>query len=492
MIKRGKKRNGKRNSDMPPNEGNSVPQTEAEQTSQLPFEVCRQISGGPMVDLTFFRTSGQLYGELHHRLSRVSREAYTEESVLQTGMQILQALDALAEAVDPRSESRSSCPFVMLLSMLLPTLRKYLTWTKSTRSLWGSNFVSLRHQSTTSDGAIYRGEADTVLWAMLAQHDVLTRVSLQTAHILRLIESSEGADHDGAHSNRTTRQSKAPKPPSQASSGSSTCSSVASTPRDPTGTGIARTPRLTRDKPCPVPQIWHISMELANVAAEYKVHLADLAEILVEVVEMIAKHLCTPTASKDAGRARISAREFIERLVQHLLEPLGQRMLAEPSASYIDLFPRLLEQCITVSIDNFARSNGNQNELQAAPFEAGVMHLRTWTFKLEIEYNTLLRSMSNNSNNTDLSTDTDTSDNAALNATYDTNNRMGLMTLGGFKRLETTLSSWLNAAASSTSGGPDLGSGTSARSWGVSSLAGGIRSTLVRTFSGRATFGGPA
>lgn len=138
---------------------------------------------------------------------------------------------------------------------------------------------------------------------------------------------------------------------------------------------------------------------------------------------------------------------------------------------------------------NFAQSNGKQNELQAAPFEAGVMHLRTWSLKLEIEYNTLMRSLSSSSNNTDSSTDTETSDNAALNA-YATNNRLDLMTLGGFKRLETTLSSWLQAA-SSTNAVPDLGSETSARSWGVSSLAGGIRSTLVRTFSGRGTVGGP-
>ncbi|KAE9039069.1 hypothetical protein PR003_g5740 [Phytophthora rubi] len=206
---------------------------------------------------------------------------------------------------------------------------------------------------------------------------------------------------------------------------------------------------------------------------------------------MIAKQMCTPTTSKNAGRSRISAREFIERLVQQLLEPMGQRMLAEPSPSYVDLFPRLLEQCITVTLDNFARSNGKRNELLAAPFEAGVMHLRTWSFKLEIEYNTLLRSMSNISNNTDSSTDTDVSDNAALPTAYSPNRRLELMTLGGFKRLESTLSSWLNAGSSATGTIPDQGSGTSARSWGVSSLAGGIRSTLVRTFSGRTTFSGP-
>ncbi|KAG6611620.1 uncharacterized protein IUM83_13778 [Phytophthora cinnamomi] len=205
---------------------------------------------------------------------------------------------------------------------------------------------------------------------------------------------------------------------------------------------------------------------------------------------MIAKQMCTPAANKDAGRSRISAREFIERLVQQLLEPMGQRMLEEPSPSYVDLFPRLLDQCITVTIDNFARSIGKRNELQAAPFEAAVMHLRTWSFKLEIEYNTLVRSTSNSSNNTDSSTDTDMSDSAVSATPYLPSNRMELMTLGGFKRLESTLSSWLNAGSSATGTMPDQGSGTSARSWGVSSLAGGIRSTLVRTFSGRTTLSG--
>ncbi|GMF11562.1 unnamed protein product [Phytophthora lilii] len=438
-----------------------APETITERPNQN-ADVSRQSSSGPTVDLSFFRTSGQLYGELHQCLSRVNAEDFTEASVSQTGRRVLTALDDLAEAADPRSDTRNPCPFVMLLSMLLPTLRKYLAWTQATRSVWGSNFIALRHQSTTSEGTIYRGESDMVLWAMIAQHDILTRLSLQSAHILRLIESSEGVDHETTHPKRNTRQSKAPKSTSQASSGSSSCSSVASTPRDPMETGTVRTPRVNRDKPYCVPQIHHISMELAHIDAECKVHLADLTESLVDVVEMvrllsnfvlrcnsypahanyyfvvgnaqIAKHMCTPTASKDAGRSRISA-------------------------------------------------------LQAAPFEAAVMHLRTWSFKLVIEYNTLVRSLSNSSNNTDSSTDTDS--NEAVNITHVPNNRLDLMTLGGFRRLETTLSSWLNAASSTTGTGPDPGSGTSSRSWGVTSLAGGIRSTLVRTFSGRATISGP-
>uniref|UniRef100_H3HC66 HECT-type E3 ubiquitin transferase n=1 Tax=Phytophthora ramorum TaxID=164328 RepID=H3HC66_PHYRM len=216
-----------------------------------------------------------------------------------------------------------------------------------------TSYLSL---STSSDGPIYRGEADTVFWAMLAQHDILTRFSLHTAHILRLIESNDGINQEA-------------------------------------DTAKVLTPRVTREQRSSVPQIHYISAELAHVDAECKVHLADLTESLVEVVDM---------------------REFIERLVQHLLEPMGQRMLAEPSASYIDLFPRLLDQCITVTIDNFARSSEKRNELQAAPFEAGVMHLRTWSFKLEIEYNTLIRSLSSSSNNTDSSTDTDSSDHSPL------------------------------------------------------------------------------
>ncbi|KAG6965029.1 hypothetical protein JG688_00007413 [Phytophthora aleatoria] len=480
MTKRGKKKIGKKHDEVPQDEergGKTVVATEQ------PAGASRQGLTGHTVDLSFFRSSAQLYGELHQRLSRVSGEGYTEESVSQTGRQILRALDELAHAVDPRYESKSPCPFVMLLSMLLPTLRKYLAWTQATRSLWGSNFIVLRHQSITSEATVYRGEADTVLWAMLAQHNILTRFALQTAHILHLIDCSEGVDHDDAYPKRTIHQSKAHQSTSQASSASS-YSSVTSTPRDPMDSSRVHTLRASSDKPVSIPQIYRISVELANVDAECKIHLAKLTESLVEVVEMIAKHMCAATASKDAGKARISAREFIERLVQHLLEPMGQRMLAKPSAAFIDLFPQLLEQCITVTIDKFARSNENRNELQAAPFEAGVMHLRTWSFKLEIEYNTLLRSLSNSSNNTDSNTDTGASDTGTLSIAYTPNKRLDLMGLGGFKRLETTLSSWLNAA-SSTPAGSDLGSGTSARSWGLTSLAGGLRSTLVRTFSGR-------
>ncbi|KAK1947178.1 hypothetical protein P3T76_001188 [Phytophthora citrophthora] len=485
MTKRVKKRIGKKNTDVPQSDGD--PQ---DQPSQLPSEGRR--NSGPTVDLTFFRSSAQLYGELHQRLSCLSVDSYTEESVLQTGRQIFQVLNNLADAADTRCDTKSSCPFVMLLSMLLPTLRKYLAWTKATRSIPSSNLASLRHQSMTSDGVIYKSWSDAVLWPMLAQHDVLTRFSLQTTHILRLIESNESIDHDDPNPKPTTYQFKASKTTtgSLASSESSACSSVASTPRDPIDNGISRTPRLSRAKRSAVPQLYRISMELASIDAQCKILLAGLTETIVEVVEMIAKHMCTPTASKDGGKTRLSAREYIERLVQHLLGPMGQRMLAEPSVSNIDLFPRILEQCINVTIDTFARSDGKQNELQAAPFEAGVMHLRTWSFKLEIEYNTLMRSMSNSSNNTDSSTDTDVSDSAAPSTTYAPSTRMNLMALGGFKRLENTLNAWLSAAAAGTAA-QDLGSGSSARSWGVSTLAGGLRSTLVRTFSGRATLTSP-
>lgn len=463
MAKRGKKKSGKKPEDV----------FQSTQQSDHPAGASRQGLAGHTVDLSFFRSSAQLYGELHQHLSHVGGEGYTEEIVSHTGRQILRALDDLAQALDPRSRQNSSCPFVMLLSMLLPTLRKYLKWTQATRSLWGSNFLSLRHQSITPEGTVYRAEDDTVLWAMLAQHNILTQFTLQIAHILRLIDTNEGADHDGCPK-ITTHQSTAHQPSSQASSAaSSACSSVASTPRDPMESGGVYTPRVTSDQPVSIPQIHRISVELANVDAECKIHLAKLTECLVEVVEMIARHMCSPTASKDAGKSRISAREFIERLVQHLLEPLGQRVLAEPSASYTDLFPRLLEQCITVTVENFAQSNEKRNELQASPFEAGVMHLRTWTFKLEIEYNTRLRSLCNNIE-------------PNMDTTLRPIKRLNLMSLDGFKRLETTLSSWLNAA-STTPTGLESGSGNSARSWGVSGLAGGFRSTLVRTFSGRST-----
>jgi hypothetical protein len=290
MTKRSKKRGGKKSSEAPQCEGggtSETPETIAERPGQS-VGGPRQGLAGPAVDISFFRSSAQLYGELHQRLSRTRAEGFTEAGVSQIGRQVFQALDELAEAVDPRSESRNACPFVMLLSMLLPTLRKFLAWTQATRAVWGSNFAALRHQSTSSDGSLYRGEADTVLWAMVAQQEVLSRVSLQAAHILRHIESSDGVEHEGTHPKRTAHHSKAPKPTSQASSASSSCSSAASTPRDPLDAAIARTPRAGRDQQQhPVPQIHHITTELAHVDAECKVHLADLTENLVEVVDMV-------------------------------------------------------------------------------------------------------------------------------------------------------------------------------------------------------------
>ncbi|GMF47264.1 unnamed protein product [Phytophthora fragariaefolia] len=279
MTKRSKKKAFKRHSDPPPSEGIEAPEKSTEGPNQADeVLVSRQSSSGSVVDLSFFRASAQLYGELHKRLCCSGGESFTEASVSQFGRQMLQALDDLGDAVEPRFNLRSTCPYVMLLSMLLPALRKYLAWASAARSVC---------QSTASEGPLYKSDVDTVLWAMLAQHDILTRFSLRTARILRNIEMNEGVDHDSTHSKNTPHQPKTTRPGSQASSASSSCSSKISTPRDPMSASNARNTDTTRSKPCSVPQIRHITMELANVDAECKVHLASLTESLVEHVELV-------------------------------------------------------------------------------------------------------------------------------------------------------------------------------------------------------------
>ncbi|RLN68837.1 hypothetical protein BBJ28_00002715 [Nothophytophthora sp. Chile5] len=283
-MTRGKKKTGRKHDHA--RQGGGSEDLEAEHEGRphnQAQESCHHETSEPVAGLAFYRSSAQLYGTLHHQLRRLDVEEFTETGVSQIGSQVLQVLGELAQATDPNSTT-TNCPFVMQLSMLLPTLRKYLAWTQATRAVW-SSFVA-HQQSTNGGNASADNGSNTVLWAMLAQHDVLTRFSLQAGHIMRVIDTNESMDRESSRPSQNG-PAKPCDPISQASSASSACSSASSTPRDPEESVGVFSPRVAGENRAMIPQIHHISMEFADVDAECKVHLAELTECLMEVVEAV-------------------------------------------------------------------------------------------------------------------------------------------------------------------------------------------------------------
>lgn len=152
------------------------------------------------------------------------------------------------------------------------------------------------------------------------------------------------------------------------------------------------------------------------------------------------------------------------------------------------------------------------NEIVAAQIEKGAMYLRTWSLRIETDYNSraralslqqhpagdinvnarlnqLLRGNSGGSNSITRESSAVSSSGAKLyrsntSAPSDNNRsipepRMELMTLDGFKRLDKHIKQWLHEERNDNAGPLPA-----QRSRGVN-LADGIRESLARTFTAR-------
>lgn len=215
--------------------------------------------------------------------------------------------------------------------------------------------------------------------------------------------------------------------------------------------------------------------------------------------------------------------EFMELLVLQLLDPIGKRVLASPSPSWPYLCPRIIERCISVAMkcvrilqpgwplippstflkpdvlslppgcrfSEFVFDNVKMNEILAAQFEKGVAYLRSWSLKLEMSYNSHIRkvshmSLSPRSSQSQLSAIAAVSGSPVSSSTPTTNfphnggpngapQKLQLVALDGFKRLDHVLNTWLRGANKEEEV-------LSARTRMKANL-GGLRTTIVRSIS---------
>lgn len=156
------------------------------------------------------------------------------------GYKLLASVDELFTQCIGESNG-ANCPFVMLLSILLPSLRKFWTWTQKTSVLWF---------------ALDNTAANATLWGMIAMHDVLLRLIMECERISHLIEVNEKLEVEQNSTLLITR--------------------------------LSTSSLSTR----PIPQVKRISLEFAELFEELKVQLADLSEAIFESVEQVSAAEC--------------------------------------------------------------------------------------------------------------------------------------------------------------------------------------------------------
>lgn len=202
---------------------------------------------GPAIT-SFYCKCAQLYGELHQATVQSASALFTEEYVAELGLKLLVSVEELFTQSIGEANG-ASCPFVMMLSILLPSLRKFWTWTQKTSALWF---------------AVDSSTGNSMLWSMIAMHDILLRLTMECERISHLIEVNEKLELEQSSALLMTRMST---------------SSLA--PAAPTR---------------PIPQVKRISLEFAELFEELKVQLADLSEAIFESVEQVSNS--TPSLFK--------------------------------------------------------------------------------------------------------------------------------------------------------------------------------------------------
>lgn len=214
----------------------------------------------------FYCQCAQLHGELHRASQQPVTETFQEDVVRKLGHSVLVRFEQLLDYAthggeDEEENAPPLCPFVMLLSILLPSLRKYLDWVVlKTRSTWA--FPDPTSSSNTSAAPqvapptlAASANSTTAFFAMLALHDALMNVIVECEKLAHVIELSEHVNDEHVYA-----RAKAAAP------------------------GALATPPAA---PMRIPQIKKISREFDDLVAEYKCQLAELTESILEIAETV-------------------------------------------------------------------------------------------------------------------------------------------------------------------------------------------------------------
>lgn len=232
----------------------------------------------------FYCQCAQLYGEIHQMSQLPATDMFQEQVVVKLGNKVLARLkqlldDSTVGSKDGDDEEVANlpplCPFVMMLSILMPSLRKFIEWIVKTRSMWAcadsassGGGVSGSPSNSNSSSIMPSPQLqmnNSAFLTMIALHDVIMKLALEYEKLSRLIELNEGAEEEPVYVR--------PKPASSAKSASSATASAGE----------------LRPSPFPprIPQVKKISREFEEIYAEYKCELADLTESILEATETV-------------------------------------------------------------------------------------------------------------------------------------------------------------------------------------------------------------
>ncbi|TMW56024.1 hypothetical protein Poli38472_008672 [Pythium oligandrum] len=214
----------------------------------------------------------------------------------------------------------------------------------------------------------------SLLLSQFILHDLITQVIAQCDRLSLLIEENEERETDLAYLAQVVPM------PRRTSSSSLTSMSSQSSQSRPSSAKERESYR--------VPQVKKISIEFEDILAELKLELAGLTESVFENVELTAIRLCRPVMSKDNPKAKGSANEFVELLIQQLLEPLSLYIMETATISRAYIFPKIIERCIAVIIDEFVVDSARMNETVGKQLEKATTLLRAFCMHVETEYNT--------------------------------------------------------------------------------------------------------
>lgn len=216
---------------------------------------------------TFYCQCAQLYGEIHRMTLLPVSDNFQEEVVSEMGNKVLvKFAQVLEDSTSDDNNAPPMCPFVMLLSILLPSLRKHVDWVIRTRVVWaysGADGGSNTHTSSSP-------QSTNVLLTMLALHSVLMKVTLECDRLAQLIELNEGVEEERVHVRPHKPATSFISPGGE-------------------GLGTSAAPPLVIASPMQrIPQIKKISLEFEEIHAKYKYELAELTESILEATEAVS------------------------------------------------------------------------------------------------------------------------------------------------------------------------------------------------------------
>lgn len=283
----------------------------------------------------FYCACAQLYGELHQLTLLPATESFQEQRVVEVGSTVLARFEQFWDESTPSNSKLDDeeeavmtlpplCPFVMMLSIVMPSLRKLIAWIAQTKSVWSGaagtvGAPSASGSSTSSSRAAASSQAarpaTNAFLTLIALHDVVTNVTVECEKLSRLIELNEGADEEPVYVR--------PKP-------TAAVGAVPARSGTPPPAELRAGPSSTR-----IPQVKKISLEFDEVFAETKCVLAELTESILEATETVRAVVCRALSLPMSDKMGWLLCSFIRALVASAVPSCRKTPLSRGDPSYV-------------------------------------------------------------------------------------------------------------------------------------------------------------